>query len=343
MRFRSKAVVFASALCLAAVVGSVAVAQEVKVTNAGVSSEEFHLLRPANYHVVQPGDTLFTLATLYFGTPYAWPLIWSYNDHISNPHWIYPGDVVYMRPPLPGDAPDEQGVTPFVQSSSGTSIALAGFLTKRDLKPIGKLSNSPANKNMLSFPDKVYVSVNDKDQVKKGKLFAVLRLENQEEQEDESVVSRFKVVGAVRITEPSDGDDKLHKAVIVQSWEEIYRGDLLYPYERQLLRVAPSVATDTVTGSILDTVERRTLFGEHFYVLINKGKKEGVRVGNRFFAYSREDGRSELDEDDIAAIPYERQAQMLVIHAEDNYSTALVVESKRELKKGWHVEMYEGF
>jgi hypothetical protein len=187
------------------------------------------------------------------------------------------------------------------------------------------------------------VSTKSDENIKNGKLYSVLRIDSQEEQDDESVISKFRVVGAVRLVETSDKDDQLHKAIIVQSWEEIYRGDILYPYERQLLRVAPSVATSTVVAKISDTIERRSLFGEHFYVLLSKGTKDGIRPGNRFFAYDRQDGRSELDSDDIQAIPYERIAQMLVIHSEEDYSTALVIESRRELSKGLRVEMYEGF
>ncbi len=302
-----------------------------------------------DYHVVQSGDTLFGLSQSYFGTPFVWPILWSFNAHISNPHWIYPGDVVYLRAPLPGDAPfDENGPSPLVASQRGLSLAVGGFITGRAVSSVGKVEYSPEEKDMLTFPDRVYFSLNSGEnaRVKRGKVYAILRpsglvYDGDEDDENTAIGTKFHIVGAVRVVETSD--KTLHTAVIVQAWEEIYRGDLLFPYERQLLRVAPSVATKTVVGNIIDTLDRTELFAQHFYVFLNKGEKQGVRVGNRFFAYHRQDGRSSFDEDDLSNIPFERVGQILVIQAEDNYSTALVVESKMELEVGYRVEMYEGF
>jgi hypothetical protein len=302
-----------------------------------------------DYHVVQPGDTLFGISQAYFGTPYVWPVVWAFNEHITNPHWIYPGDVVYLRAPLPGDAPvGADGPDPFSVSTHGLSIALAGFLTERSIAPVGKVEFSPEDKVMLTFPDKVYVSVtkDEKKKMRAGKVYALLRQEGTvTDEEDDDIVRarRYRVVGAVRIINVSEDDKTLHTGVIVQAWEEIYRNDILYPYERQLLRVAPAKASNTVVGKIEDTLERRSLFGEQFYLLINRGRKDGVRVGNRFFAYNRWDGRSKFDKDEVGQLPYERVAQMLVIHVEEEYSTCLVTQSRRELEVGWRVEMYKGY
>ena len=49
-------------------------------------------------HVVRGGDTLWDICFLYFNDPFQWPKIWSYNPQITNPHWIYPGDLVRRRP-----------------------------------------------------------------------------------------------------------------------------------------------------------------------------------------------------------------------------------------------------
>jgi hypothetical protein len=301
-----------------------------------------------DYHVVKSGDTLFGISQGYFGSPYLWPILWSFNGHITNPHWIYPGDVVYLRAPLPGDAPfDENNPTPLQMADRGLSVAVGGFITGRAVSSVGKLEYSPEGKDMLTFPDRVYFSLNtgENQRVKRGKVYAILRSKGfvyEDGDEDKPVGTKFHIVGAVRVVETGEGGT-LHTAVVVQAWEEIYRGDLLFPYERQLLRVAPSVATKTVVGEIVDTISRADLFGQHFYVFLNRGENHDVRVGNRFFAYFRSDGRSSLDEDDVRKLPFERVAQILVIQTEDNYSTGLVVQSRRELDVGFRVEMYEGF
>src|SRR5205085_9844333 len=49
-------------------------------------------------HVVRKGDTLWDICFYYFNDPWQWPKVWSYNPQITNPHWIYPGDLVRLVP-----------------------------------------------------------------------------------------------------------------------------------------------------------------------------------------------------------------------------------------------------
>ena len=52
--------------------------------------------RPAGTYIVQENDTLWDLSDQVFGDALFWPTLWSYNPQITNPHWIYPGDLIYL-------------------------------------------------------------------------------------------------------------------------------------------------------------------------------------------------------------------------------------------------------
>jgi len=49
-------------------------------------------------HVVVAGDTLSQIAGRYLANPRLWPQLWEQNDHIVNPHWIYPNDKILIKP-----------------------------------------------------------------------------------------------------------------------------------------------------------------------------------------------------------------------------------------------------
>jgi nucleoid-associated protein YgaU len=53
---------------------------------------------PPDTYTIKPGDTLWDLSGRFLNNPWYWPKIWSYNPEISNPHWIYPGNVLKFYP-----------------------------------------------------------------------------------------------------------------------------------------------------------------------------------------------------------------------------------------------------
>jgi hypothetical protein len=55
---------------------------------------------PGNFeiHIVKQGETLSAIAGEVLKDPRLWPQLWEQNEHIINPHWIYPNDKILIRP-----------------------------------------------------------------------------------------------------------------------------------------------------------------------------------------------------------------------------------------------------
>jgi hypothetical protein len=48
-------------------------------------------------YIVQPGDTLWSIANCYLHQPWEWKELWHANPHIKNPDRLYPGAVLELR------------------------------------------------------------------------------------------------------------------------------------------------------------------------------------------------------------------------------------------------------
>src|SRR5471030_2329911 len=86
-----RVLVFASLL---APLASFAAAPSAKTS--GVPRCEF-LANAPDQHTVVSGDTLWGISGKFLEHPWCWPQVWGLNrDEIRNPHWIYPGQIVYF-------------------------------------------------------------------------------------------------------------------------------------------------------------------------------------------------------------------------------------------------------
>lgn len=170
--------------------------------------------RPDTYEVVK-GDTMWEISARFWGDPYFWPTLWSYNPGIGNAHFIYPADVLRfttgspVRPPgmtFDGEpqspqatqptssAPDiwspahmeETGVSnalecapplPFSEDPPGSVLhsSVTGFLTQEEIQSVGKVVRSPEDHIQLVTRDVVYLSFAHLSDVSCGDVFSIYR------------------------------------------------------------------------------------------------------------------------------------------------------------------------
>ena len=198
----------------------------------------------------------------------------------------------------------------------------------------GQITNATEGAQMLSDYDRVYVRL--KAAARKGQNYAIYR-------NTKKIVHPFtgevfghsvEILGSVTIVETSP---QVATGVIQQAFREIERGDFVGPWpETAGRRIAPRANEFDLKGYILETAESgEQEIGEHHVVYIDKGRADGVKLGNTFRAFMRGDEYTR----ELAGLPNEEVGQLMVIDVQEKSSTAMVVRSLVELSAGQKIEM----
>lgn len=303
-------------------------------------------------HTVRRGDTLWGISGQHYRSPYQWPKVWSYNPQILNPHWIYPGDRVRLRDetkPVRGDGGKEADQTVFLRD--------VGWIDDPEKDAWGELVGSPLEHMMLGDDQNAYVQLDDDRNVKIGDKLVIFR--PVESSKGGDLVS---VRGTIRIDRynPKTG---MAKGTIIESLDVIERGNLVGPVKRQFHLVAPVTSDRDIEAKIIAALYPHVVWGDKQILFIDKGKKDGVVPGMRFFAIEREDKwvrslstttdmartrpRQDIDpparynmiptggpEEDY---PDETYAELRVVTVRDETALCMVVASKHEIERGGHL------
>lgn len=314
-------------------------AQEITVSGAATGE--------VDVYVAEEGDTLWDIAERFFRDPWYWPILWSFNPHITNPNWIFPGDLVYLVPPKPVPTRKEPWVIQESRYSVGPQIeeALArriGFISKETYEGSGVIVNSREEKIMLSEADEGYARFSTAKRIKQGDLFVIYRVEGKVEHPVTGKTMGYKVryIGLARVTSTEKAVAKIY---FLRSYEELFREDRLAPYAPMVRSVVPIRNATTVAGNIIATFDDVRILGEYHYVVIDRGSKDGVMPGNRFVIRERGDGIPALNPRKLDEFPYEINGEVLIIETQENTSLGIITYARSEFYIGAPCDMLAGY
>lgn len=297
-------------------------------------------------YTVRRGDTLWDLCGYFFDNPWYWPRVWSYNDRITNPNWIYPGDPLRMRRPgdsvasAPGPRPTER-VLP-----ESVFLRDDGFVEREQYRKSGVIVGSPDERTLLSTWDEVYVEFDHPDQVQVGREYAVYRQVRpaRRGEDGEDAGSIVEILGTVKVSS-YDRDRNVARATITEALQPIERGHRVSQIERTFT-VTPPVRNETdLVATVLASLTPVQNFGDQQIVYLDKGGDDGVRLGNRFFVVRRGDAyQRSRDLDDLRqGLPYEVIGELRVVGLRRHSATTLVIRSTFEINSGDRAEMRRGY
>ena len=307
-------------------------------------------------HVVQKGDTLWDLSSRYYRNPWGWPKMWSYNPQITNPHWIYPGDTIRVLPPgggaAPAPAPKSASATPAARILGGarrpTGVVLrqTGFVEPGELAQAGKIVGSKEEKLMLGTLDEAYVKMTADRTFQVGERYTVYKPTRPVKHPitGKLLGHMVEIYGDAEVRAVTDG--KIARVAIVDSINPIERGYLVGPLKRQFKVVQPVADKADLSGMVVATLRPHELVGEEDLVFIDRGKDDGVELGNRFLVVRRGDGYEPLLSKgpmDDKRFPRETIGEIVVVDLRDHLSTGIVTNSVVESRVGDRVEAHRGF
>lgn len=297
-------------------------------------------------YLVEEGDTLWDICDQFFDDPHFWPTLWAFNAQITNPHWIYPGDYVVIIPKnmLSKGPGFVWAKSRYTESATQTLVAARskGFIPTRKFKESGKIRYSREQKSLLGQYDEVYMEFYIPKRIKRGEEFTIYRVEGtiSHPVTKETVGYRVRHIGISKVL---GAEKRFVKALLFTTYEEIERGDLVTDIFQHNFVVGPKPNNANVKAIVLDAFEELGHLAEHHYVFLDKGRDDGVMVGNQFVVLSQGDGYVPVEEGDEEDIPEEIVGEVMVVESYESTSLGVITRSIMELSIGQRCEMRVGY
>ena len=325
-------------------------------------------------HTVQEGDTLWDISERYFGEPWHWPELWSYNPEITNPHWIYPLDHVRLSnraldaAPVAGEqlkepkqaSPDDLApnvtVPPRLLKDGTVFLRDQGYLDDTAIKASGQVVAGNEEHMLLATSDQVYVKFQPGQKVAVNQNYTIFRTVRKWERDPGEKGTLVAIMGTILIRS-FDAQKGIARGTITEALDPIERGMHVTLMDRRFDLVPPAKNEKNVTGHIIASIQPRKLLSYGNVVFIDVGEGHGIKPGNRFFVTRQGDNwqdskeRSAADMGSIAdAPPYKKSdlpvevvAELRVVKVRKTVTIALITQSDTDVFQGDRVEMRAGY
>jgi len=256
-------------------------------------------------HVVQSGDTLWDISGTYLNDPYLWPKLWSWNEHVTNAHWIFPGDRIRLYDPKGdggrrGDGGDGGGDGSGDGTGTGDGTGDGGyrygktrvpeealqeqyvlnqttFVDAKQFETSMKVIGGGEANVLMSTHDTIYMSYEKKHPPVPGeRLVAYAPLEKVYDLKDRKVLGYIvQIVGEVDVESIAP---KAAEGTVAFSLHPVERGYRVGPLRRTFKRVDTKKSEKAKAGVIVATINeagpmglknkrrRKSLLGDHVLV-----------------------------------------------------------------------------
>ena len=304
-------------------------------------------------YVVVKGDTLWDISARFFSDPWKWPKIWALNkEAIKDPHWIYPGDVVYLdrrtgqltvnEPPVaaqPITSSETVKLEPRVRVVAENTDAIpviplnviSAFLRRPLVVESEELDLAP--KLVGTYEQRALLSANDVAYVQnlptnKGTQWQVYRPNVKFVDPDTDEVLGQEVLYLGDGVVEKFGDPSTFR--ITNATLEINKGD----YFAQAVSgyssdFAPHAPQNKIASKVISIYGGVQQGGQYSVITLNKGRRDGVETGHVLALYQKgEVIKAKGWFAPNVTLPDMRYGLIMVFRVFNKVSYALVLETK---------------
>jgi len=292
------------------------------------------------YYTIGKGDTLWEISEYFFDSPWVWPDLWEENKQIANPHWICPGERIrfFSREEVETivePEPEPEAALPAQEAPyyHYPGISSVGFIREKPVSPLGSIFKVKDGKVMISQGDMVYIRPVGDATFTPGDRFTIYRaLKSAKGTKTEADVGiQHLILGLAEITE---AHSKFAIGRILQSFQAIELNDFLMPYEERSPKITLTQSKKGLKGKIIASEGHARIFSEQFVVFIDKGRKDGVRIGQLYSVYYQEKGQIDPEAEEAILLSPVDFGQILILHTEEATATALITKANRAIEPG---------
>jgi len=288
------------------------------------------------YYVVKKGDTLWSISQIFYGNPLYWPIIWGSNEEkVSNPHWIYPGEKIYVPRPsevpalakkeTPGLVIEKEEKKPIVGNDM---VLFAGYIAPQPACSPYTLGTSVYDQDRTILNQLERVSMywtKGAPAPRAGDRFMVIR--TGEEMIDPNTGKHLgweiKNLATLRVEKVAPQEHRA-QALLETVAFAARTGDYLVPLHvpKPIYYLYPGPREKV--GDIVGLQDYKHVGGLMDYLFVNLGEKDGLRPGTVLNVYSPEGV-------DLVV------GRLVVLRAKAHTSTCYLWNSKMPLEPGMEV------
>ena len=307
---------------------------------------------PSTY-VVQSGDTLWDIASMFLRDPWYWPEIWQINDQVANPHLIYPGDVLSLA------FLDDGSPVIFREGGPGNTLRLGPRVRIEPIEaaiptiPFETLRAFLSRPSVISEPDLEtlpYVVAHRETMLGaagtdayargtaagNGSFFNLVHAGDALIDPDTGDTLGYEGIYVGDGTLTANGDPSTMR--LTNTTREVLVGDfLLEPDNAMPANFLPRPPESSVDGRIISVVDGISLIGQYQVVVINRGIRHGIEPGHVLQAWNAGEeitdpvrGGRVVNREKVQ-LPDELAGTIMVFRSFDRMSYALVMEAENEL------------